>query len=253
MIDSAVARLSDEQTNERLVKLNPSLNDLPEVLPGATWCRDYRYLLVYRQGVLQLVPANKKQRPLMVDFIAGTTGYRGHQNVRNEMLVKAVLGRDKQTIPTVIDATAGLGRDSYLLAVLGCYVTMLERNPVVGALLSDGLARFKAQDQEGVAKRMTLIKGDARENLQSMTEADVVYLDPMFPKRDKAALVKKEMQIFKEIVGPDTDGDYLLDVAQRIALKRVVVKRPAKAEYLAGVKPTYCLQGKASRFDIYQC
>ena len=87
----------------------------------------------------------------------------------------------------------------------------------------------------------------------SLAPFDVVYLDPMFPHREKSALVKKEMQIFKEIVGADADSDDLFPIARSVAKKRVVVKRPSKAEFLANKKPTYSVTGRSSRFDIYQC
>lgn len=256
MINMSVALLLDDQTSERLAQLDlqSQFNDLPNVDSLSGWQGDYQYLLACIEGTLKLIPANKKLQPLLVDFTTGTMGYRAQQNVRNEMVVKAVLGRDKQTIPSVIDATAGLGRDSYLLAVLGCQVTMLERNPIVSALLSDGLARFLKQDEYGIAARMSLDKTDSNTALATiMTPVDVVYLDPMFPKREKSALVKKEMQIFKDIVGPDADSDGLLAAAKIVAKKRVVVKRSSKAGFLADAKPTYSLEGKSSRFDIYQC
>lgn len=177
--------------------------------------------------------------------------FRGQQNVRNEMIVKAVLGRDKQLLPDVIDATAGLGRDSFLLAVLGCSVTMIERHPVVSALLEDGLMRYQQSGDPDVAGRLRFHHQDFTAE-SGLDPVKVVYLDPMFPQREKSALVKKEMQIFKTMVGADTDSAALLPVAKTLAKERVVVKRPAKAEFLDGASPTYSLSGRSSRFDVYQ-
>lgn len=256
MTNPIVARLQDSFTSERLLSLQ--LMHLVEGLSAFDSLQAWQdsqihYLLACGAQGVQLIPRNKKLQALAVDFTAGAVGFRGQQNVRNEMLVKAVLGRDKQHIPSVIDATAGLGRDSFLLAVLGCQVTMLERNPIVATLLADGLARFKEHEGNDIAYRMDLTLGNSIETLAQVPTAEVVYLDPMFPKREKSALVKKEMQIFKDIVGPDADSDGLLGLAKQAATKRVVVKRPSKAPHLADEKPTYSLTGRSSRFDIYQC
>ncbi|MCG8670382.1 MAG: class I SAM-dependent methyltransferase [Pseudomonadales bacterium] len=259
MDEAVVAVSADIDSQDRLESLQ--ITHLLTVFPRYHFSEDWLassipYFLHIDQDRLLLEPSDKKRQPLWVDFTAGSMGYRGQQNVRNEMVVKAVLGRDKQKKPSVIDATAGLGRDSFLLAVLGCQVTMIERNPIVMALLADGLHRFQLQDDSGVAKRLALFPGDAKNQLSQLAQsksADVVYLDPMFPKREKSALVKKEMQIFRDIVGLDSDSDELLLTAKQIARDRVVVKRASKAEYLANIKPTYSLTGRSSRFDIYQC
>ena len=109
--------------------------------------------------------------------------------------------------PTVLDATAGLGRDSFVLATFGCDVQMVERSPVIAALLKDGLRR--ARQDPGVAEiasRMQVINADAISYLQELSKEkrpQVIYLDPMYPHRDKTALVKKEMRVFRDIVGDD--------------------------------------------------
>jgi len=87
--------------------------------------------------------------------------------------------------------------------------------------------------------------------LQQQPAVDVVYLDPMFPPRDKSALVKKEMRAFHDVVGSDDDADALLAPALKLAQKRVVVKRPGYAGFLAGVAPTMAVTGKNNRFDVY--
>lgn len=137
----------------------------------------------------------------------------------------------------MVDATAGLGQDAFVLASLGCRVTLFERNPVIHALLADGLARAAMNvDCAAIVERMRLLEGSSIEWLaQSEIEAaDVVYLDPMFPHRDKSALVKKEMQVFRTIVGDDEDSGQLLASALEHARYRVVVKRPRKRRRLKG-------------------
>lgn len=133
-------------------------------------------------------------------------------------------------------APTGLGRDAFVLACLGCRVRMFERHPVVAALLEDGLRRAYADPELGpwLATRLTLHHGSSLSALAQLHSApDVVYLDPMFPHRQKSALVKKEMRVFQLLVGADEDADGLL--APALALRRVVVKRPDYAPRLAGV------------------
>jgi 16S rRNA (guanine1516-N2)-methyltransferase len=193
--------------------------------------------------------------PVRVDFIAGRLGYRRARiSARGEPLARAVGLRGDER-PSVVDATAGLGRDAFVLASLGCRVTLVEREPVIAALLEDGLAR--AAREPGLADavaRMHLVRGNARDYLSDLDETarpDVVYLDPMYPHRGKSALVKKEMRVFRALAGDDADAPEILDAALRVARRRVVVKRPARAEPLGGRRPTHQIPGKTTRFDVY--
>ena len=155
----------------------------------------------------------------------------------------------------MIDATAGLGRDAMVLASLGCQVSLIERCPAVAALLLDGYERACSCPEIGqwVQQRITCYQGDAPEVLPTLPPHDVVYLDPMFPHRQKSAQVKKEMRIFQNVVGDDPDADELLSAALAVATKRVVVKRPGYAEPLAGQKPHHQITTKKNRFDVYMC
>ncbi|AVP95450.1 class I SAM-dependent methyltransferase [Aeromonas media] len=189
-----------------------------------------------------------------VDFVEGAVAHRRKfGGGRGQSIAKAV-GLKSGAMPTVVDATAGLGRDAFVLASLGCKVTLIERSPVVAALLQDGLARA-AQDLEigsWVSERMHLLQGPAVDNLLALSERpDVIYLDPMFPHKQKSALVKKEMRVFQSLVGPDLDADALLPAALKMANKRVVVKRPAYAGWLNEHKPSMAIETKGNRFDVY--
>ena len=169
------------------------------------------------------------------------------------MIAKAV-GIAPGIRPTIIDATAGLGRDAFVLAELGCAMTLIERQPLIAALLEDGLQRASADPEVGpIVARMKLLLGNAIELLTAWNDEapQVIYLDPMFPHRDKSALVKKEMRLFRPLAGDDDDAPALLDAALALATHRVVVKRPRKAPAIAGKPPGYTLEGKSSRFDIY--
>lgn len=191
---------------------------------------------------------------IFVDFVTGAMAHRRRfGGGRGEAVAKAV-GIKGGYLPDVVDATAGLGRDAFVLAALGCRVRMLERHPVVAALLEDGLQRGYQDAEIGpwLRDRLTLIYAASAQALGEITpQPDVVYLDPMYPHRQKSALVKKEMRVFQSLVGPDEDADALLEPARRLAKKRIVVKRPDYAPPLAGVVTQAAVVTKSHRFDIY--
>ncbi|MCA6221164.1 16S rRNA (guanine(1516)-N(2))-methyltransferase RsmJ [Photorhabdus antumapuensis] len=208
----------------------------------------------------QRLELRKRDEPklggIYVDFISGTMAHRRRfGGGRGEAVAKAI-GIKKDYLPTVVDATAGLGRDAFVLASLGCHVRMLERHPVVAALLDDGLQRGYQDEEMGgwLQERMTLLHASSITTLADITpQPDVVYLDPMYPHRQKSALVKKEMRVFQSLVGADEDADSLLSPARALAKRRVVVKRPDYAEPLAGVAASAAITTKNHRFDIYPC
>ncbi len=191
---------------------------------------------------------------LTIDFLSDAAIYRRKfGGGASELIARAVAVRPGFR-PYVVDATAGLGRDSLVLANLGCQVQMIERSPLIAALLEQALRNLQADvDMAVIATRMQLHVGDATGWLQSSDTPvpDVVVLDPMFPHREKSALVKKEMRLFREIVGDDDDAPLLLEAALAKARYRVVVKRPRLAPALSGRPPTLQLKGTSTRFDIY--
>ena len=155
--------------------------------------------------------------------------------------------------PTIIDATAGLGRDAFLLASLGSQVTLIERSDMIHELLAAGMqaARQAGGRHKNIIDRMTLIHGDSIELLPKMT-ADVVMVDPMHPTRQKSALVKAEMRAIRDIVGSDEDQQLLVETALAMATKRVVLKWPAKAAPLPRVQPaSHQIIGKSIRYDVF--
>jgi 16S rRNA (guanine1516-N2)-methyltransferase len=191
---------------------------------------------------------------IFVDFAGGTMAHRRKfGGGRGEAVAKAV-GIKGSYLPDVVDATAGLGRDAFVLASLGCKVRMLERNPVVAALLDDGLARGYRDAEIGpwLRERMTLLHASSLTALSELSpKPEVVYLDPMYPHKQKSALVKKEMRVFQGLVGPDEDADGLLEPARRLATKRIVVKRPDYAPPMADIAAQAAVVTKSHRFDIY--
>ena len=204
---------------------------------------------------LELVKLDEpKLGAVYVDFVEGAVAHRRKFGGGRGQLIAKAVGLKSGATPSVLDATAGLGRDAFVLASLGCTVTMLERSPIVAALLDDGLTRAYQDPEIGawLKQRLTLQHSNSLEGLAKLTNShDVVYLDPMFPHRKKSAQVKKEMRVFQSLVGSDPDADDLLPLAINAATKRVVVKRPSYAEFLNGKKPSMRLDSKANRFDVY--
>ena len=194
--------------------------------------------------------------PVLVDFAGGSLGHRHRFGGGRGQTIARAIGLKAGINPRVLDATAGLGRDAFVLASLGCRVLMLERNPIIAALLEDGLQRARQEPalSQWIDQRLQLLTGESRSLLPGIGEAeapDVVYLDPMYPHRNKSALVKKEMRVFRQLVGDDPDAPELLTQALQIARKRVVVKRPRHADTLAGPRPSMSISSKNTRYDVY--
>ncbi|MGB0198234.1 MAG: class I SAM-dependent methyltransferase [Candidatus Puniceispirillaceae bacterium] len=194
-----------------------------------------------------------KQSVLKCDFLQGAVNHRlRFGGGRGQHLPKAVGMKGGQS-PTIIDATAGLGRDAFLLASLGSQVTLIERSDIIHELLAAGMdaARQAGGQHKDIMDRMTLIHGDSIALLPHM-QADVVLVDPMHPPRQKSALVKGEMRAIRDIVGVDEDQQLLVETALAMATKRVVLKWPAKAAPLAGLRPaSHQIIGKSIRYDVF--
>ena len=174
-------------------------------------------------------------------------------NLNHELVVKAARVKGEPDGLTLVDATAGLGEDSLLLAAAGFEVTLFERNSVIAALLRDAIERAACDPVlSAAASRMRLIVADSTKALPRIGyRPHVVLLDPMFPDRRKSAAVKKKLQLLQRLEQPCDDEGALFDAALASAPRKVVVKRPAKGPWLAGRKPDYTLEGKAVRFDCY--
>lgn len=193
--------------------------------------------------------------PIWIDFLAGKNAHRRQfGGGRGQPLARAI-GLKKGETPSVIDATAGYGRDAFVLATLGCQVTLLEQNILLVALLEDALFRSQ-QDVEvaTIAARMQVHHTQSIDYLNALSSdksPHVIYLDPMYPTREKSALVKKEMQLLHQLVGADESSEYVLAIARQKAVKRVVVKRPKSAPFIADQSPSTSIRSKNTRYDIY--
>ncbi len=193
----------------------------------------------------------EKTGAVRVDFASAAVRHRAADGLRRQSLLKAA-GVKADFLPTVLDATAGLGRDAYLLARAGCQVMMLERSSLMYVLLLDGMDRGAALAEEEAAavKRLSLEHTDFMTADLADRQFDVVYLDPMFPEAKQRALVKKELQLLKELLGFQ-DGKGMLERARAFAGRRVVVKRGSKSPWLDDIKPELSFSGRSSRYDVY--
>jgi 16S rRNA (guanine1516-N2)-methyltransferase len=221
---------------------------------------DSQWQLVYTSNGLALRFSNEPSwGDIIVDFNSAALNYRKqHGGGRNEALAKAIGIKGKDSL-SVIDCTAGMGNDSFVMASVGAHVIMLERSPIIAALLEDALNRIESVAE--LSERLSLVKTDATDYIlkqgakkNAKPLADVIYLDPMFPHKKKSALVKKEMRAFQQLLGADIDSAQLLDAALNHAGSRVVVKRPGSAEPIelaCGRKPDIAIESKKHRFDVY--
>jgi 16S rRNA (guanine1516-N2)-methyltransferase len=250
----------------QLIAESPSLQARLSQI-AASWSLEHdessEFALVLTGERLELRKLDEpKLGAIYVDLVGGAVGHRRKFGGGKGQAIAKAAGLNKGVTPTVLDGTAGLGRDAFVLASLGCRVQMVERNPVVAALLDDGLERAKQDPEIGgwIRERMSLLHASSLDALQTLADdagfarPDVVYLDPMYPhpeNKKKSALVKKEMRVFQSLVGADTDADGLLAPALTLAGKRVVVKRPDYADWLAGEKPSMAIETKKNRFDVY--
>jgi len=213
------------------------------------------FCLEMKDNRLQLL---KRDEPLLgaifVDFVTGSNQHRRKFGRGKDESIAKAIGKKQGGQLSILDATAGLGRDAFVLASLGYRVHMLERCRMVALLLADGLNRAKQNKKIGawVGQRLSLDYADSCLIARPLLfKPDIVYLDPMFPEKKKSAMVKKEMRVFKELVGADEDSNQLLDWALTIASKRVIVKRTLHAPYLNDQEPHSFIKTKKNRFDIY--
>ena len=150
---------------------------------------EFQYLLICSARSITLKLTDKNgPGPIMVNFAGSTMEYRlRHGGGRSQALARAI-GLKKGLQPTVIDATAGLGRDGFIMAHLGCHVHMFERSPILAVMLEDGLKKARQADKTPETLSRILFTGaDSKEFLQKLKLQDrpeVIYLDPMYPVPD---------------------------------------------------------------------
>lgn len=208
---------------------------------------------------------NEKNIAIHVDFTSGELAHRQqYGGGKGQSIAKAVGIKQGVEPPSILDATAGLAKDAFVLACLGCPMTLLERSSIICELVRDAIDRAKEDEyfksilntgfnlieQSSIDYLTELLINPQTEN-SNVIYPDVIYLDPMYPDRKKSASVKKNMQLLQTLLGKDEDTQALLEISLKVAKKRVVVKRPKGAENLSDLKPTYQVASKKTRYDVY--
>jgi len=239
-----------QKADELAARLGLSFASKPDLLSAGL-------VLAYTLQGLQLIQVpGDRQKPvclLFVDFVHGKNGFRLAKNCTTKQPISRAVGIKSGFRPDILDGTAGLGSDAFVLASLGCRVTLCERSPIIGALLEDGIKRAAKEAKTiGIVERMNLHIGDTDKYLLASSEVHhTIYLDPMYPHRSQSALNKQTLRVIRTLVGDDDDSAALLQCAREKATNRVVVKRPRLAPLLSNAPPSHVVSMKNSRFDIY--
>jgi 16S rRNA (guanine1516-N2)-methyltransferase len=265
LVEDSGSLYANEQSQLLAKKLSLQVHTIPANKQKHKFAQAQWQLVYTVNGLALRLSSEPAWSDILVDFAASHLQYRQqHGGGRNEAIAKAIGIKGKQSV-NVVDCTAGMGTDSFVMASVGANVTMIERSPIIGSLLNDAMLRAKLAEEAGesagcleICERLSLLQQDAITYLNThqaeKVQADVVYLDPMFPHKKKSALVKKEMRAFQLLLGPDNDSENLLSAAIHFAPKRIVVKRPASAETLEneqGLQPNMAISSKKHRFDVY--
>lgn len=253
-----IAKNSPKKAQLLASKLNLSLDTPHKKNPALwlDWLEDKK-----QPGLIKLSLCSNQQGPVNIDFLAGKKAHRmKFGGGKGQPLVRA-MGQLENALPTILDATAGMGGDSFVLASLGFQVQMVERSPIVASLLADALERgqnseteLEAELQQSINNLSLVNANSATYLLEQQPNIDVIYMDPMYPEKKKKAAAKKEMQALQQLVGPDLDSTALLDAALQTAKYRVVVKRPKGAEPVKSafnIQPTTEISSPNTRYDIY--
>ncbi|MBT8119837.1 MAG: class I SAM-dependent methyltransferase [Gammaproteobacteria bacterium] len=195
---------------------------------------------------------------ISIDFLKGALAHRQQFGGGRGQAIAKAIGMKSGVTPSVLDTTGGMAGDAFVLASLGCNITLLERSPIIFALIEDAVQRASLNESFAriLEQGFVIVNRDAREYIREQIAAgtrqpDVIYIDPMYPHKKKSALVKKDMQILQRLHGGDDDAGELLNIALSYARKRVVVKRPIQAKTISEKQPNTCIKSKKTRFDIY--
>ena len=246
-IDSSIVEATATQLAERL-----SLNILP-INESAT-----PFVLNYKEDYTELID-QESNTAIHVDFLFGSLAHRKKYGGGQGQAIAKAIGIKKYKLPlNILDVTTGLAKDAFVLACLGCSITMIERHPIIAELVRNALEQAEKADefQKINQQGFKLIETDAIHYLEKITDLpDVIYLDPMYPQRKKKAAVKKNMQILQKLIGhepsKEIDESKLFNLAINKAKKRVVIKRPKGAPSISNTSPTMTIESKITRYDVY--
>ncbi len=215
----------------------------------------YDFCLVFSSDKTWIKANTINCGPVYVDFTAGKSAHRRKYGGGTGQAIAKAVGLNKKPQLDILDVTGGYAADAFVLASLGATVTVVERSDILNVLLQDGIERAYGDRITGtIIERMCIVNQDSIKyllNLKSTLRPDVIYMDPMYPLKKRAASVKAKMQLLHQLIGPDTESGELLKVALKKAKKRVVVKRPKTAPVLSTQNLVGEVNSKNTRYDIY--
>lgn len=216
--------------------------------------QNFSLQLIFGENRIELFD-QQLRTSIYVDFINGALAHREQFGGGRGQAIAKAIGLKHGKTPNVLDITAGLARDAYILATLGCKVMLIEKSPILFTLINDGIERALSSDESSSVNNITnLVLADSKLHIKHAdpnTPPDVIYIDPMYPGRKKSALVKKDMQILQRLLGHDETAGELLEIALGYSKKRVVVKRPIDADPISKRVPDTNINSKKTRYDIY--
>ena len=234
------------------------INDLHNFANSFDVSHDY-YLYLSEDG-LSLKPFDKsKHGDIKVDFLRGKNNHRRLYSTSYRSDIARAFAISSKNKPRILDCTAGFGSDAFSLASLGCEVKLIERNPLIYALLHDGIQRMEmaicSDEQLKKCINISCRFGDSicylNQSSGDQSFFDAIYLDPMFPPKSKSAKSKKEMQAVQNITDSEDDYDKLLSGALESRVKRIVIKRPIKGSFLSGISPSFSIKARSIRYDVF--
>ena len=219
--------------------------------------QQYDLQLIFHDDLIELFD-NQLNTTISIDFLKGSLAHRQQfGGGRGQAMAKA-MGLKSAITPAILDTTAGLAGDAFVLATLGCPITLIERSPIIFTLIENAVERASLSDkfQSILEQGFNIINTDANDFItqqlaKNSPEPDVIYIDPMYPERKKSALVKKDMQILQRLHGNNDTTSQLFEIALLYAKKRVVVKRPLHADTISKKVPNTSIKSKKTRYDIY--
>ena len=151
---------------------------------------------------------------------------------------------------TVLDCTAGFGRDSYILAKYGFSVTMIEKNPITTLLLNNSIGKLLGGTE--VYNRLKLIHGDSYDYLKLCDKQyDYIYIDFMFNKLKNSPLSSKNDETLKLISDDKENRMKLLNLAKKKCKDKVIIKNYKYSPSITGITPDYQIKTKLLNYYIF--
>ena len=188
-----------------------------------------------------------KDKKIISSFRSGSFTNR-IKNFQRESHLKKAIGYGGESSKKILDCTAGLGHDAFILALLGQYVTFVEKNKGLCILFELALENLPPTSYFQEAKeRITIINDDSASFVDKLFDYDVVYIDPMFEDRGNAGR-SGMMSLISDYLDDFTD---VSDVLIRSKFNRLVIKRQKQFKQSGNIAPSFILHGKSINFHVF--